>query len=132
MDEDDVASSAQPSPFRIREIARNLFHPFAIRLLRNPGNLDSANLQIEDEEHEIPSQAHPREHLDTEEVRYRDGTPMSLEKGLPSEGAGLPPSSLFERMVVGGGAETAGGIAYADSREIATRISNRPLRFSDL
>ena len=80
---DEVASSVQESILRIGEIARHLLHPFSIRLLANPGNLNSARLEVDDKEHEISDQASPREHLDAEEIRGRDGTPMGLQKGLP-------------------------------------------------
>ena len=80
---DEVASSVQESIIGIGEIARNLLHPFSIRLRGNPGNLNPASLEIDNEEHEIPDQACPREHLDAEEIRGRDGFPMGLQKGRP-------------------------------------------------
>jgi hypothetical protein len=51
---DEVASSVQESLIGIGEIARNLLHPFAIRLRGNSGNLNPASLEIDDEEHEVP------------------------------------------------------------------------------
>ena len=93
---DEVESSVQESIISIGEIARNLLHPFSVRLRGNPGNLNPASLEVDDEKHEIPDQACRREHLDVEEVRCRDGTPMSLQKGLPRhpllpEGGGVEP-----------------------------------------
>ena len=80
---DEVAGSIQKPIFGVGEIASNLSHPCSVGLRNNPGDLDSAGFEVDDEEHEIPDQSGPREHLDAEEVRCCDGPPMSLQEGLP-------------------------------------------------
>ena len=80
---DEVASSLQESVIDIGEIPRHLFHPFSIGLLDNSSDLDSTSLEVDDEEHEVANQAYPCQHLDAEEVRCRDGSPMRLQEGLP-------------------------------------------------
>jgi hypothetical protein len=42
---EEVVGSAQESTIGIGEIARNLLHPFSVRLPGNPGNLDPASLE---------------------------------------------------------------------------------------
>jgi len=69
---DEVASFLQKPLVAISEIACDLFHPLAIGSRKNPGNFDSTSLEVEDEENEIPNQARPRDHFDTEEVGYRN------------------------------------------------------------
>ncbi len=80
---DEVASPIQEPRITIGEIARHLFHPFSIGLPDNSGNLDSTSLEVDDEEHEVPNQASPRQHLGAEEIGCRYGSPVSLQEGLP-------------------------------------------------
>ena len=70
----EVASSYQGTGLDIGEIASHLLHPLAIRSWRNPGNLNSTALQLDDEEHEVPDQARAREHFNAKEVGCCDGT----------------------------------------------------------
>jgi len=80
-----MASPGQEFRTGIGSIASILRHPFSIGLLGNSGNLDSANLKIDDEEHEVTGHTYPREHFDAEDVSYRCGPPMGLQDGLPGQ-----------------------------------------------
>ena len=50
---------------------------------KNPRDLDSASLEVDDEEDEKPNQAGPGDHFDAEEVRRRDRPPMRPQERLP-------------------------------------------------
>ena len=80
---DEVAGSVQKSIFAISEIACDLFHPLAVGSRKDPYNIDSSTLEVDDEENEISNQARPRDHFDAEEVGRCNRAPMSLEKRLP-------------------------------------------------
>ena len=54
---DEVASFLQKPLVAISEISCDLTHPLAIGPSKDPGNLDSTTLEVEDEENEIPNQA---------------------------------------------------------------------------
>jgi hypothetical protein len=51
----EIATSTQKSVVDIRDIARNLPHPLTFGLLDNAGDLNSARLKIDDEEHKAPN-----------------------------------------------------------------------------
>ncbi len=53
----EVPDSVQKSILGIREVARDLLHPFSIRPPGNPGDLNPASPEVDDEEHEVPDQA---------------------------------------------------------------------------
>ena len=69
---DEISSSIEGSLVAVGKVATHLFHPLAIGSGRDPGDLDLSGFEIDDEEHEIPSQACPLDHFYTEEVGCRD------------------------------------------------------------
>ena len=80
---DQVARAIQEPIFGIGEISSDLAHPFLLRLLNDPGDLDPPSLEIDDEENEIADQARLRDHFDAEEVGCRYRSPVSLQERLP-------------------------------------------------
>jgi hypothetical protein len=60
---DEIASSIQEPTFGVGEIARDLADPRPVRSGKNPRDLDSAGLEVDDEEDEKPNQAGPGEDI---------------------------------------------------------------------
>ncbi len=53
----EETSFAQEPLVAISEVTRDLAHPLAIGSRKDPGDLDSAGLEVYDKENEIPNQA---------------------------------------------------------------------------
>lgn len=109
---DQEPALAEESVLAIRQIARDLTHPEAIRTGDDPRNLDAASLQVNHDEHHVADEASPGDDFDGEEIHRRDRAPMSLEKRAPGGRAvagGI--DSLLEE-------DSSDGIAGDDEPEI--------------
>ena len=78
-----IANVLQKPLIAVGEIARDLAHPLAIGSGKDPRNIDSASLKVDDEENAIPNQAESRDYLGAEEVGCRNRAPMGRQEGLP-------------------------------------------------
>ena len=67
----------------IGQIAGHLFHPLAVGLRVDPGDVHTAGLQLDHEEDEIPPKTGQGEHLDREEIGGRQAFPVRLQERLP-------------------------------------------------
>ena len=83
----EVAGCIEESTVAIGQIPRDLAHPLTIGLLKDPGDIDSTSLEIDDEENEISNQSRSRKHFDAEEIRRNDGSPIFLQERLPRHSA---------------------------------------------
>ena len=95
---DEVTSFIQEARFTICEVSRDLAHPLAVGLAKNPGDIDSTSLEVDDEQNEISNQARSRKHFDAEEICRSDDSPMRLQERIPRH----PPfsgwgESVFEK-----------------------------------
>ena len=66
----------------------------AVRSASDARYVNSSDLQVDDEEHQVTHETTDGEDLDAEEVRGGDGTPVGLQKSLPrhcpsTQGRGL-------------------------------------------
>ena len=83
----------------IGQIAGHLFHPLAVGLRVDPGDVHPAGLQLDHEEDEIPPKTGQGEHLDREEIGGRQAFPVRLQERLPRR-ALVPLGSRGEPVVV--------------------------------
>jgi len=80
---DEVAGAEEEAIEGIGEVASHLQHPPPIWSRRDPCDPDLAGLEVHDEEDEVADEAIRLEGLNTEEVGGPNGSPVSLEEGLP-------------------------------------------------
>ena len=78
-----LARGPQKAIDRVGEMAGQLFHPRAIRLRMDPGDVHAAGLELDQKEDEVPSKTGQRHHLDREQVGRRQAVPLRLQKCLP-------------------------------------------------
>ena len=83
----------------IGQIAGHLFHPLAVGLRVDPGDVTPAGLQLDHEEDEIPPKTGQCEHLDREEIGGRQAFPVRLQERLPRR-ALVPLGSRYDPVVV--------------------------------
>src|SRR5580698_8677817 len=81
--DDEVPEARQGARRGVGEVAGDLRHPSRVGCAGDAGDVNASGLEVDDERHEVAYEAAAGEHLDTEEVRRGDGTPVRLEKGLP-------------------------------------------------
>ena len=60
----------------VDQVSGSLRHPSSARVVNDPGDVDAANLQIDDEKNVVADQADESEYLDGEEVGGGDVAPV--------------------------------------------------------
>ena len=116
---DEVTAAVERTVVDIREVARNLRHPSAIRLLDNPSDLNPAGLEVDDEEHEVSDQAVSREHFDA-----KAGDLVVIENADQNEYNGIqtvlnPSTNLYSFAVAGSPTTPATGTILATTAIIS-------------
>src|SRR5258705_4998277 len=71
-------------------------HPGSARGGDDAGDLDPTRLEIDYEEHEVPSEPSPRDRFNREEVGRGNRSPVRLQKGLPGHG---PPARGIDSVL---------------------------------
>src|SRR5215469_2703972 len=79
----NISPLFQESPLLAGRVARHLQHPCLVRMSRDPGQTDTAVLQVNEEQDVVRHQAAPSEDLDREEIEAGQHGQMRLNEFLP-------------------------------------------------
>src|SRR5688572_7999581 len=80
----DEVSFPGEDPFdAIADVPCDLAHPQTIRHTGNPGDLDPASGQLNEEQHDVPLQSTPGPHFNREKIGGYDQLPVPAEELLP-------------------------------------------------
>ena len=118
---DEVFRTAEKPMDGIGQVARNLLHPFPARIDLNPGDFNSAGLDLHDEEHHVANRSEDPENLDAKEIAGIQRLPVHLHEPLP----GSLLLALWGRLNSGIGQDVRdGGPSNFDLQSCSERIAD--------
>ena len=80
---DELGLAGKKTVLTIEQIARNLLHPSAGRLMRDAADFDAAACQVDDNENVVANKTSQCEHLHREEVACCYGASVGSQKVVP-------------------------------------------------
>src|SRR5215472_9501903 len=79
----NIATVSKGAPSLHGRVPGHLLHPLLVRMIGDPGDVNPAALEMDEEEHIVGHQSSPREDLHREEVRARQQREVSSNEFCP-------------------------------------------------